>query len=233
MSYNQMFCVKNSTSLEIIRCLEQFNENIKGTFHISKEQNGENILQIFEPFKGNVLVKLSESHFYADKYLEYISKNLLKPVLFIFQGSDEFWYYELFVGGKKIDTMYSNLNIDLDYKMTPKLYKEKSGNPDILAKNWKCNKSAIENYYCNRGDLSESELAKKAYIEDEFTFGNEWQITDFLDKLDIKLPLDDDIVVLNGESYFMDNKYCQLEDYDEIMQEAWKDAFDEDLPDNW
>jgi len=234
MSSSQMFCVKDSTSSEVCRCLEQFNENIKGTYKITKEQSGDNILHIFESFKGNVLVKLGESHFYADKYLEFISKSLLKPALFLFQGSDEFWYYELFIKGNMVDTMYSNLNIDIDRKKTPGIYKEKNGSPDTLAQYWSCNKAIIENYYRNRGDLNEHELNKKAYPEDEFTFGDEWQIIDFMDKLNIKYPFNENgKILLNGINYFMDNKYCQLENYEEIMKEAWNEAFNEDLPDNW
>jgi len=230
MSYLQCFCVKQSKLEDVCFSLATFNNEIDGIFRATEDSDDkDNILKLFPLNSGNVFVELGESHYSADKYLEYISMKLARPVIYFLMGSDELWFYELFVNGAKIDTMYSNLNVGL----TDEERRIGKGSPGILAKYWNCDRRTIENYYRNRGDLGKSELERKAYPEDKYEYWNEWQMTDFMNKLDIHYPYSENGVSLIFESYFMNNKYSQLEDYEEIIKKAWDEAFNEDLPDDW
>lgn len=68
--------------------------------------------------------------------------------------------------------------------------------------------NSIDKYFIRWDDLGEEE---KAYPEDEFEYGDCWQVVDFMEKLGLKYPIDEEGNV-EGHAYKLWTKHLKLEE---------------------
>lgn len=113
---------------------------------------------------------------------EAISKETQKPILLLYIYDGDFWGYSLYDNGVEIDR-FNPMPDYFEEASEAQMEKEK-GNAEIIAKYFHVEKADIEKYLIFWTDeLLESEDGQKAYEDDEFSIGEDWQMADFMRKL--------------------------------------------------
>ncbi len=121
----------------------------------------------------------------------FLSKVLEKPVFSFHIHDGDLWMYVLYENGEAVD----------QFNPMPDYWQELD---DDERQTWKGNASEIAcripgispeqitRYLIQWGDdVFESEERKKAYPTDDFFYGDDWQLVDFMRKLGFDFPLDD------------------------------------------
>ncbi len=98
----------------------------------------------------------------------------------------DLWLYEFYLNGKLTDK-FNSLPSYWE-ELAPEQEAEWKGNADLLARYWpNLNADSIRLYLRNQiEDLDDPN--SKAYPDDDFAYGDCWQLTDFLRKLGIPYP---------------------------------------------
>jgi len=99
---------------------------------------------------------------------------------------DDLWIYEFYVSGTLIDKFNT---IPSYWKpLTPSQEAEWKGNADLLASHWPgLDADSVRRYLQNQGQQDDI-ASGTAYPDDEFEYGDCWQLTDFLRKLGTPYP---------------------------------------------
>lgn len=117
----------------------------------------------------------------------YLADVFSSPIINFNIYNDNLWTYEVYFNGQIID--YFNPIAQRTDNKSDKVY---VGNPKIVC-NF-CHKvelNDIKEYY----RLWTNELIinkQKAYSDDEFAYGENWQVVDFMRKLNLKYPITDE-----------------------------------------
>jgi hypothetical protein len=144
---------------------------------------------VVEEGGGNTTIFYPYDYLEWDKSSQFISRELQAPVFSFHIHDGDLWMYMLYVNGEIVDQFnpipdYWDENID-----------------DAEMESWKGDARKIAKYvnavspkdidkYLVRWDLDDEE-SEKAYPDDEFA-QEDWQLLDFMGKLGLPYPLDDD-----------------------------------------
>jgi hypothetical protein len=124
-------------------------------------------------------------HWEEYKIASALGKRMKIPWINVRIQEGSLWDYSLYQGSEKLD----NFSTMPEYwDSNPEFLANWRGNADVLANVWNIEKSRFENYMRPwYGGIDEdncivhnSELTGRAYPEDQFEFGDIWQMTDFL-----------------------------------------------------
>ena len=118
-----------------------------------------------------------------DSLAKAISKESGKACLLLYIYDGDYWGYWLYDNGEYKDQFMPMP----DYFEEPseETIRESMGDADIIAKYFHVEKAAIERYLVRwTGELRH----QKAYEEDEYGYGDDWQITDFMGRLGYPWP---------------------------------------------
>ena len=155
---------------------------------------------------GNTSILYPDGYLEWDKSSEFISKELKAPVFSFHIHDGDLWMYILYYDGQQVD----QFNPVPDYwtdDMSEEEIESWKGSATTLAKYIPdVNEKKIENYLV-RWDIEEKE-SPKAYPDDEFT-KEEWQLIDFMKKLRLPYPADDNGNP-NGDTYKLWTKELRL-----------------------
>lgn len=116
----------------------------------------------------------------SEEFLCTLSLKTDSPLLFLYIYDGDFWGYTLYHNGEEID----------DFSTMPD-YFIKNGNKtrnsqehvSLIAKYFDVDEDEIKNYLVAWTDEILQEKESGAYPDDMFTYGNCWQMTDFMEKL--------------------------------------------------
>ena len=146
-----------------------------------------------------MLIAESGSHvtvMYPGEYIQWddasqqLSRALNTSVFSLHIHDEDLWMYLLFSAGEQVD----QFNPIPDYwtKKMPKVEKEPwSGNAAVIAQHWPdVSPESIGNYLFE-WDL-EADDSDNAYADDQFPYNDCWQVTDFMHRLGLVYPIDDD-----------------------------------------
>jgi hypothetical protein len=133
-----------------------------------------------------------------DNASQYLSRALGAAVFSLHIHDEDLWMYVLFSKGEQVD-QFNPIPQYWNRKM-PKSEKELwAGNAAVIAQHWPgVVAEAIENYLCE-WDLDEDD-SDNAYDDDRFPYNDCWQMTDFMNRLGLNYPIDDDGKV-NASTY--------------------------------
>ena len=112
------------------------------------------------------------------KTLSDLSEN---PVMLLYIYDGDFWGYD-FYGGKEED--HFRTRPDAFGPVSPREKQRLSGNPAALSgwlPTW--DTGMMRRYLVHWSDLDEEELEETAYPDDQFPYGDCWQMTDFIARL--------------------------------------------------
>lgn len=118
-----------------------------------------------------------------------LSRRLGKAVFHLHIHDGDLWMYELFVNGKDMDRFNTMPGYWED--ISDEERDRWKGNASVICANWSgVNPSDIEKYLVFYAEGQDSET--KAYETDEFPQWDCWQVTDFMAKLGVPYPNEDE-----------------------------------------
>lgn len=149
------------------------------------------LLLMAESQQGNVTV-LYPDHFTGwDDASGYLSVALGKPVFSLHVHDGDLWTYTLFVNGEAVDNFNPLPNYWEELEETA--VESWPGDAAIVSRYWpEVSEEQIANYLVNWETLGDEEDGAKAYPDDEHGAGEDWQIVDFMAKLGLIYPDEDD-----------------------------------------
>ena len=133
-----------------------------------------------------------------DDASQHLSRALGTSVLSLHVHDEDLWMYVLFSKGEQVDQF--NPVPDYWQRKTPKNEKELwAGNAALVAQHWPgVIPESIQDYLVVWDlDVAESD---NAYDDDQFPYNDCWQVTDFMRRLGLVYPIDDQGKV-TGASY--------------------------------
>ena len=143
---------------------------------------------IIDEQNGNVSIFYPNGYVEWDDSSAFVSKELNTTVFSFHIHDGDFWMYVMYDNGQVVD-QFNPVPDYWDDSISNEEIASWKGNADIIAQYIKGIKKSDIDKYLVRWDL-ENEEAEKAYSTDEF--GQEdWQLTDFMNKLNLPYPLDD------------------------------------------
>lgn len=120
-----------------------------------------------------------------------LSAKLSSPVILLFYAEDVVWGYNLFRGGEEVDRYSSRPNYWEE--QSPEDYARQAGSASHVAGAWPdLDADAIAAYLTDKEKLPEDQGSEKAYPDDAHEIWDGWQLTDFMRKLGLSFPFDDD-----------------------------------------
>ena len=125
-----------------------------------------------------------------DDASQYLSKALGTSVFSLHIHDEDLWMYILFAKGEQVD-QFNPIPNYWQRKM-PKSDKQIwSGNAAVVAQHWPGLVSESICEYLVEWDLNEGD-SDNAYADDQFPYNECWQMTDFMHRLGLIYPIDDD-----------------------------------------
>jgi hypothetical protein len=125
-----------------------------------------------------------------DETSEHLSRSLGTSVVSLHIHDEDLWMYVLFSKGEQVDQF--NPIPDYWHKKMPKSDKQVwAGNAAVVAQHWPSVTPEAIREYLHEWDLDavDSDLA---YDDDEFSYNDCWQMTDFMRRLGLVYPIDDE-----------------------------------------
>jgi hypothetical protein len=177
------------TKNEVVNSLTNYANSVRGGLQQESTINSEtDNCCIIDEENGNVSILYPNGYVEWDDSSSYISKELNATVFSFHIHDGDLWMYILYNNGQVVD-QFNPVPDYWDENISNEEIESWKGNANILAQySININKADIEKYLV-RWDL-ESENLEKAYPTDEFEQG-EWQLIDFMNKLKLPYPLDD------------------------------------------
>ena len=181
--------VIGKTQNEVFTCLTNYANSVGGGIQQDNILNSDNDnCCIIDEANGNTTIFYPDGYLEWDDTSEFISRELNATVFSLHIHDGDLWMYLLYNNGKVVD----------QFNPVPDYWDENITDKEI--ESWKGNASIIANYvlyikpkdiekYLVRWDLDEEE-STKAYPTDEFT-KEEWQLVDFMTKLKLPYPFED------------------------------------------
>lgn len=170
--------------------LHRYAEARHGTMTQSKPTgNSWEFLVVCEAPKGRVTVVYPGSFYEWDSASEHLSQSLRVPVFSFHIHDEDLWTYVLFDKGQEVD----HFNPIPDYwseKISDEERRIWAGDAKAVAQHWPDLKTEQIAKYLARWDLDDDK-PKKAYADDQHPPGDCWQLLDFMRRLGLKYPVDD------------------------------------------
>jgi hypothetical protein len=139
---------------------------------------------------GHVTVLYPSDFMKWDAASEYLSRVLGTSAISLHIHDEDLWMYLLFCKGEQIDQF--NTVPDYWQRKMPKSDKQIwAGNAAVVAQHWPglAPESIREYLHEWDRDVEDSDLA---YDDDQFPYNDCWQMTDFMRRLGLVYPIDDD-----------------------------------------
>lgn len=179
--------VIGKTQNEVEQSLASYAEFAGGGFQKENLRNEHDNFCVIKEANGNTTILYPSGYLEWDKSSEFISKELKAPVFSFHVHDGDLWMYILYSDGAVVD----------QFNPIPDYWDENVSQEEI--DNWKGCATIIAKYipnvkpvsiekYLVRWDLDEE--GQKAYEDDVFT-NEDWQLIDFMNKIGLTYPLDD------------------------------------------
>ena len=181
--------VWGKTKDEVVYCLNNYAITKGGGLEPAEMDGHHQHYCIIEETHGHTTIVYPTGYFLWDETSAYLSKALGTPVFFFHIHDSDLWMYELFVNGEIVD-QFNPIPHYWDDHMSEEERQSWKGDVNMIAEHIPgVEITAIANYLvCWNVELRNP---PKAYIDDEFVIGDEWQLTDFMRKLGFAYALND------------------------------------------
>lgn len=175
----------------VVEALRSYAETREGSLEEEELTTNDDECLVLSEGVGGVTV-LYPGHFFDwDSSSQHLSEQLGTPVFSFHIHDGDLWMYVLYDGSKEVD----RFNPVPDYweELDPDERSSWQGNASAVAKRVPgLNADAIAKYLVEWDDeVLESNERKKAYPADQYYYGDDWQLVDFMTKLGLDYPVDD------------------------------------------
>jgi hypothetical protein len=188
--------VIGANRVQIETILSEYALQRGGMFQTTSEYDEGNVVIIVET-QENATVLYPDDFLEWDEASQFLSQKLSKPVFSLHIHDGDLWMYLLFNEGREVD----RFNPLPDYwgKLTKEERMKWEGNATIVTQ---CiphlSAPEIEKYLIRWKLLSFPD--RKAYPDDEFPIGDSWQMVDFMRRIGLSYPVQEDGSI-EGEMY--------------------------------
>ncbi|MEP7141536.1 MAG: hypothetical protein ABI707_01640 [Ferruginibacter sp.] len=181
--------VVGKTQQEVLTSLTNYARSVNGGVQQEQNINSDNDnCCIISEANGNTSVFYPDGYLEWDDSSEFISKELNATVFSFHIHDSDLWMYLLYNNGQIVD-QFNPVPDYWDDNLSEKEIESWKGSSSTLAKYINYIKPGDIEKYLVRWDLDEEE-SSKAYPTDEFN-KEEWQLVDFMNKIKLPYPLDD------------------------------------------
>jgi hypothetical protein len=161
--------------------------------------NDPGILVMSAPSDQKIFLLYPDGFFEWDDLSKHLSDELRCPVFSFHIHDGDFWMFTLYVQGDEV-TRFNPIPNYWDDSISEEEMEKWKGDAALICARWPgVFEDSISRYF-NRWDLEKGDQ-DKAYSNDEFKIGQDWQLRDFIKKLGLIYPLDNSGNVL-GQTYF-------------------------------
>jgi hypothetical protein len=199
--------VIGKTKEEVVTSLTNYARSVGGGVEKENLPVDSNNCCVVEEANGNTSVFYPHGYVEWDTSSEFISRDLNAPVFSFHIHDGDLWMYILFVNGKTVD-QFNPVPDYWDGDISDEEIQSWSGNAATIIKYIGTAKQGDIQNYLVRWDAEEEE-SKKAHPDDEYE-QEDWQLLDFMRKLGLPYPLDDDYEP-TGDTYKLWTKELRLE----------------------
>ncbi|MGN6438004.1 MAG: hypothetical protein ACTHMM_15800 [Agriterribacter sp.] len=182
-------CIVGKAQAEVVASLTNYAKSVSGGLEKENLPIDSDNCCVIKEAGGNTTIFYPYPYLEWDKSSEFISRELNAPVFSFHIHDGDLWMYVFFVTGEIVD-QFNPIPDYWDDKLSEEEIESWKGNAKVVASYFKnINQADIEKYL-SRWNL-EAEENEKAYAGDEFS-NEDWQLLDFMKKLQFPYPLDDD-----------------------------------------
>jgi hypothetical protein len=190
--------VSKASRRDVLLSLEQFALSHGGTLDPAPGGKPYDHLILAGEDFGPITVMYPGDFFGWDEASKYLSESLGVPVISLHIHDGDLWIYVFYRDGEEVD----QFNPIPDYwseDLSPEERSSWAGDASVVADNWQGVDAASIDRYLVTWDLDDDDPGK-AYEGDEHPIGDCWQIVDFMGKLGLTYPVDDQGQA-TGETY--------------------------------
>ncbi|MEO8148234.1 MAG: hypothetical protein ABI723_11375 [Bacteroidia bacterium] len=178
------------SSGSVINSLANYAKSVNGGLQPAAIDNEHENFCVVKEANGNSCILYPFHYTEWDNSSKFISRELQAPVFSCHIHDEDLWMFVVYNNGEVV----SQFNPVPDYwddNISQKEIDKWKGDANTVCKYVRNCKPADIEKYLKRWNLDDEPL-EKAYKEDEFTLGDCWQLIDFLNKLGISYPLDNE-----------------------------------------
>jgi hypothetical protein len=182
--------VSKANSRDVLHSLEEFVLARGGTLNPAPGGKPYDHLIVTGEDFGPITVMYPGDFFGWDEASKYLSESLGVPVISLHIHDGDLWMYVLYHDGEEID----QFNPIPDYwseDLSPEERSSWAGDAGVVAENWEGLDAASIDRYLVTWDLDEDNPGK-AYEADKYPIGDCWEVVDFMGKLGLTYPVDDE-----------------------------------------
>jgi hypothetical protein len=150
----------------------------------------DDFLLIAESEQGNVTVSYPCDFIDWDGASQHLSTALKRPVFSLHIHDGDLWMYLLFADGQEVDRF--NPLPDYWEELSDDEIASWSGDASVVAKYWPGVRVEQVANYLVRWEADAEEPGAKAYPGDEYAAGEDWQMVDFMAKVGLVFPGDEE-----------------------------------------
>ncbi len=159
-----------------------------------------NVVALAESLGGHVTIVHAGAYTDWPDVSAYLFLALGVPVLSLAIEDGDFWMYQLFVGGNEVDR-FNPLPDYYDDSMAEAERRRWAGSAATLAQHWPgVDKAELRLYLISWDDDAIWDEERKVRPEDRYPLGDAWQVVDFMERLGLVCPVDEE-VHLSGKTF--------------------------------
>ena len=189
------------TSANVEAALQSYQEQKQRQFYpAAGTTNDPDILVLTETADQKIFLLYPNGFFEWDELSAYLSSQLQCPVFSFHIHDGDLWMFVFFSQGEQI-TQFNPIPNYWDDGISDEEIDQWKGDASLIFAHWPgITEESISRYF-TRWNL-EAETQAKAYPDDEFGFGCDWQMCDFIRKLGLIYPLGEDGKLIGKTYYF-------------------------------
>jgi hypothetical protein len=181
--------VIGASQSEVARALRKYAESHHGEMREESLTTDDDGCMVITEGLAGVTVFYPGDFFDWDEASRFLSEDLRKPVFSFHIHDGDFWMYVLYDGGAVVD----QFNPVPDYWGDVSDAEQWQGNArEVSARVPGLSPESVSKYLIRWGDeVFESRERTKAYPDDQFSCGDDWQLVDFMRRVGLSYPVDD------------------------------------------
>jgi hypothetical protein len=179
-------CAIGKTEQQLVQCIEQYANQHHQSFVQTSQSAAQQQYCVVSSAFGNTSILWNDSFTEWDEAAEFVSASLGCSTFSFHIHDGDFWMYTLFTDGKVIDQFnpvphyFENLS-----ETELALWK---GDAALLEKHTSIPATHFEKYLVEWNDSMDDQ---KAYLDDDCCYHEDWQLVDFMNKLKLPFPYED------------------------------------------
>jgi hypothetical protein len=183
--------VVGGSGTSVVDALRTYAESNEGSLKAEKLTTDDDVCLVISEGMNGVTVMYPSGFYEWDNAAQHLSQQLAKPVFSFHIHDGDFWMYSLYEKGEIVD----QFNPVPDYwgDLDEEERRTWQGDATKVARLVPgLSPERVSKYLVQWGnDVFESDRRKKAYPTDQFHYGDDWQLIDFMNQLKLPYPVDD------------------------------------------